>query len=98
MLWKRYMVIRMPSDEHGRRVKRHEVTDPNGVEKTMIGWPTGLEDFDIPTGDIDLDWRCPQCGEVGYFTRTGYNKPSCTNRECRVDRYSPFARERYNDQ
>jgi hypothetical protein len=69
------------------------VTDQNGVEKQMIGRPAGLKDFDIPTGDSHLDWRCPSCGEVGYFRRTGEFGPECTNSDCRVKRYSPFVEE-----
>ncbi len=75
----------------------------------MIGWPAGMKEFDIPNGETDLDWRCPCCKEVGFYrrsrpsasgldpeavhTRTGYPSPSCTNTDCRVDRFSPFIDE-----
>lgn len=74
------------------------VEDSRGYEKRMIGRPAGLQDFDIPTGEADLDWRCPACGQVGFFRRTGYSNPSCTNRACRVDRFSPHVRDSESDE
>lgn len=77
-----------PSDSD--HVPVETVEDSAGNEKRMVGRPAGLKDFDIPTGDKDIDWRCPLCKEVGYYSRTGYPNPTCTNTDCRVDRYSPF--------
>jgi len=70
-------------------VEIETVTDRNGVEKQMVGRPTGLRGRPIPTGDSDLDWRCPDCGEVGFY-RVRRRGAGCTNPECRVDRFSPW--------
>jgi predicted RNA-binding Zn-ribbon protein involved in translation (DUF1610 family) len=73
----------------------HTVTDENGVEKQMIGRATGLKRWNIPTGNSDLDWRCPNCGEIGFYrVKRG---TMCTNRDCRVNQFSPFVQEADRD-
>jgi hypothetical protein len=66
------------------------VTDKRDVQKQLIGRPAGMKDFDIPTGDSDLDYRCPNCGEIGFFRRRRKRNPKCTNTACRVNHFSPF--------
>ena len=76
------------------RLEIQEVADKNGVKKSVVGWPTGLRKHRLPTGVSDLDYRCPSCEDVGFVDRLNReSKPTCTNRSCRVNRFSPFVDE-----
>ncbi len=76
-------------------VETEIVKDRNGVKKKITGRPTGLRDWSIPTGEKDLDGRCPNCGEVGFWRYHGSHvyEAICTNDDCRVSKFSMFVEE-----
>jgi len=71
------------------------VEDRKGIKKKLTGRPIGMSDHQIPTGDKDMDGRCPNCGEVGLWDPIGSEgwEVSCANSDCRVSRFSIFVKE-----
>jgi len=83
------VILKLPNPEPDESLV-YMVKDGDGDLRQMVGWPTGMGEHQIPSGDRHLDNRCPSCGAVGLFRPRGLSDLTCTTSECRVSRFSPF--------